>query len=166
MAEYVKKGPRPPVPRDAGNTFSREIKRLLESTGEEQSSRIRAQLQGVMTEKCSVFRDRQGLEQALTEILQLKRRYKHISLENKEKAVNYELEETFELGNMIKTAEVIVGSALQREESRGAHFRRDFPERNDASWLRHTLVSQTPKGLQFTYKPVTITRFRPEARRY
>jgi succinate dehydrogenase / fumarate reductase flavoprotein subunit len=76
------------------------------------------------------------------------------------------LEEAFELGNMLETAEAIVFSALQREESRGAHFRSDFPERNDAVWLRHTLVSQTPRGLSVDFKPVVVTRFKPQARRY
>jgi succinate dehydrogenase / fumarate reductase flavoprotein subunit len=70
------------------------------------------------------------------------------------------------LENMLKIAETIVFSALQRKESRGAHFRSDFPERNDMEWLKHTLVYGTPKGLKLRYKPVTTTRFPPEKRRY
>jgi succinate dehydrogenase / fumarate reductase flavoprotein subunit len=127
---------------------------------------LREAMQRVMTEKCSVFRNRQGLQQALTEILQLKARCSNLGLVNKERKFNYELEEALELENMLKTAEVIVFSALHRKESRGAHYRSDFPERNDAEWLKHTLVYATPKGLTLRYKPVIATRFPPEKRRY
>ena len=67
---------------------------------------------------------------------------------------------------MLKLAETIVYSALQREESRGAHYRSDFPERNDAVWLKHTLVFRTPMGLEVKHKPVVVTRFEPKARVY
>jgi succinate dehydrogenase / fumarate reductase flavoprotein subunit len=67
---------------------------------------------------------------------------------------------------MLKTAETIVFSALQREESRGAHFRNDFPERNDEAWLKHTLVFKSAEDLTAKYKPVTITRFEPKERKY
>jgi succinate dehydrogenase / fumarate reductase flavoprotein subunit len=85
---------------------------------------------------------------------------------NKAGRFNYELEEALELENMLKTAETIVFSALQRKESRGAHYRSDFPERNDAKWLKHTLVYAAPEGLKLSYKRVTVTRFPPEERRY
>jgi succinate dehydrogenase / fumarate reductase flavoprotein subunit len=85
---------------------------------------------------------------------------------NKTRSFNYELEEALELENMLKTAETMVFSALQRKESRGAHYRQDFPERNDEEWLKHTLVYATPDGLTLRYKPVTITRFPPKERRY
>ena len=67
---------------------------------------------------------------------------------------------------MLNLSEVIVYSALQREESRGAHFRNDFPERNDAEWLKHTMVFHAAKGLEARYKPVVVTRFEPKARKY
>jgi succinate dehydrogenase / fumarate reductase flavoprotein subunit len=76
------------------------------------------------------------------------------------------LEEALELEIMLKLAEVIVYSALRREESRGAHFRNYFPERNDEAWLRHTLVFRTANGLEEEYKPVVVTRFEPKARVY
>ncbi len=67
---------------------------------------------------------------------------------------------------MLKLSEVIVYSALQREESRGAHFRNDFPKRNDEAWLKHTLVFHAANGLEARYKPVVVTRFEPKARKY
>ena len=107
-----------------------------------------------------------GLEQALQRIRGLKGRMGNVELTCKGKRFNYELEEALELENMLKLAEVIVYSALQREESRGAHYRNDFPERDDLTWLKHTLVFQTPTGLEGQYKPVVVTRFEPKARKY
>ncbi len=166
MAKYVKEITLPKLPQDVEATISRESEGLLESTGNERVGRVREKMQSVMMGKCSVFRDRKGLEQALKEVRQLKSRYGSLGLTHKGRTFNYELEEALELENMLKTAEVIVLSALRREESRGAHFRRDFPNRNDESWLKHTLACQTSEGLQIRYKPVTVTRFQPEARRY
>ena len=116
--------------------------------------------------QCSVFRNGDGLGQALEEIRQLEKRCLNVGLANKSKIFNYELEEALELGNMLKTAEAIVFSALQRNESRGAHYRSDCPERNDEEWLKHTLVYVAPQGLKISYKPIAITRFLPEKRRY
>jgi succinate dehydrogenase / fumarate reductase flavoprotein subunit len=123
-------------------------------------------MQKTMTQLCSVFRDRKGLEQAGHRIQELKGRMANLKLMSKGKRFNYELEEALELEVMMKLAEIIVYSALQREESRGAHYRNDFPERNDEAWLKHTLVSRMPGGLQEQYKPVIITHFEPKARKY
>jgi succinate dehydrogenase flavoprotein subunit len=76
------------------------------------------------------------------------------------------LQEALELSNMIRVAEVIVYSALQRRESRGAHFRSDYPERNDEEWLKHTFVHETPTGLKESYKSLETGRFEPQKRRY
>jgi succinate dehydrogenase / fumarate reductase flavoprotein subunit len=77
-----------------------------------------------------------------------------------------ELQEALEINNMVRVAEVVVFSALQRKESRGAHFRSDYSERNDQEWLKHTFVHETPIGLKESYKPMEIGRFPPKKRRY
>lgn len=77
-----------------------------------------------------------------------------------------ELQDAFELSNMLSLGEVIVASALARKESRGAHFREDYPDRNDTEWFKHTLAKQTPAGLGLTYKVVSVKRFAPQKRRY
>jgi succinate dehydrogenase / fumarate reductase flavoprotein subunit len=123
-------------------------------------------MQKTMTDRCSVFRDKGNLKQGLDEIRQLKNRYKKIGLSNRKRNFNYELEEALELKNMLDISETIVLSAFQREESRGAHYRSDFPDRNDESWLKHTLAFQTPEGFEFRYKPVNITTFQQKARKY
>ena len=155
-----------PLPIQAENIVVDKINSLLESDGTERVVTLRETLQCFMTEQCSVFRNRESLENALTHIHQLKKRYSNISLTNKSNIFNYELQEALELNNMLRVAEVIVYSALQRKESRGAHFRSDFPERNDEEWLKHTFVSELPNGLKESYKPLTIGRFTPEKRRY
>jgi len=120
----------------------------------------------VMMEYGSVFRNEEGLNKGIEEIRSLRDRYQHIELLNKEKTFNYELMEAIELGHQLDLSEVILFSALQRKESRGAHFREDFPKRADGDYLKHTLVFQTQKGSEVRYKPVQITRFQPEARVY
>ena len=154
------------LPPHAENIVINKVNSLLSSNGNERSPVLRAAMQCVMTEKCSVFRNGDELEQTLDQICQLEKRMRNIGLENKGKVFNYELQEALELENMLKTARAIVFSALQRKESRGSHYRNDFPERNDREEPRHTLVNLTPEGLKVTYKPVFITRFTPEKRRY
>ena len=114
----------------------------------------------------SVFRNEEGLKKGIEEIQNLKGRYKEIGVVNQGKTFNYELMEAFELGHQLDLSEVILFSALHRRESRGAHYREDFPSRADRYFLKHTLVFQTPKGPEARYKPVKITRFQPEARVY
>lgn len=163
---YAKKVETPQMPAEAENAVENKISSILESEGAERAPAIRRAMQQVMTEKCGVFRNHDDLQQALTEIRQLKKRYANLALAHKARKFNYELEETLELENMLKTAETIVFSALQRKESRGAHYRSDFPERNDKEMLKHTLIYAAPEGLKLCYKPVTVTRFPLQERRY
>ena len=74
--------------------------------------------------------------------------------------------EAIELGHLLEIAEVIVAGAINRTESRGAHWRTDHPKRDDENWLKHTLAWRTDEGVKFDYKPVVITRFQPEERKY
>jgi succinate dehydrogenase / fumarate reductase flavoprotein subunit len=166
IAAHVKETEMPQLPADAEDAVEKKIGSLLESNSGERVPLIREAMQRLMTEKCSVFRSHDTLREALAEIRQLKKRYANVGLANTSRRFNYALQDALELGNMLKTAEAIVFSALQREESRGAHYREDFPKRNDKEWLKHTLVYATQEGLKLRYKPVTITRFPPEERRY
>jgi succinate dehydrogenase / fumarate reductase flavoprotein subunit len=163
---HVKDTEMPKLPVEAEEAVQKKISSMFKPDGSERVPLIREAMQQVMTEKCSVFRKHESLQEALAEIRQLKERYANASLANEGGRFNYALEEALELGNMLKTAETIVFSALQRKESRGAHYREDFPKRNDSEWLKHTLVYASPKGLKLRYKPVTVTRFPPEERRY
>ncbi len=166
VASHAAEKTLPPLPQQAENVVVDKIADLLGSMGNEHVPVLRSAMQRLMTEKCSVFRNNEGLKEALVEIRQLKTRFLNVGIGCKDKMFNYELQETFELENMLKVAEAIVFSALQRKESRGAHFRSDYPQRNDEEELRHTLVYLTPGGLKTTYKPISITRFTPEKRKY
>ncbi len=166
VAELSKEKTMPTLPLQAENIIVDKINSLLNSMGNEHVPVLRSALQCLMTKNCSVFRNNVGLREALEEIHQLEKRFLNVGITFKDKVFNYELQETLELENMLKVAESIVFSALQRKESRGAHFRSDYPQRNDKECLHHTLVYLTTEGLKTTYKPVSVTRFSPEKRRY
>jgi succinate dehydrogenase / fumarate reductase flavoprotein subunit len=166
IIDYVAQHPEPPFDAGAEQLVSFRINSLMTSIGKERVAVIRQEMQGVMTQLCSVFRDKPGLEQALGKIRGLQGRMAKIGLSYGGEHFNFELEEVLELSNMLKLAEVIIYSALQREESRGAHYRNDFPSRNDETWLKHTMVFHAANGFETRYKPVIVTRFEPKARKY
>jgi succinate dehydrogenase / fumarate reductase flavoprotein subunit len=119
-----------------------------------------------MMDNVGVYRDGKLLTTALTKVRELKSRYEMVSISDCGSAFNTELLEANELGYLLDLAEVMTVGALARTESRGAHSREDFPERNDAKWLKHTLAYQGPKGPTLKYRPVSITRFEPKPRTY
>jgi succinate dehydrogenase / fumarate reductase flavoprotein subunit len=143
------------------------IDALMENEGKERSSHIRSELQEVMMDKVSVFRNGRELQEALGKVRELRRRYGHIFLQDKGNCFNRDLLDVLELGYMLDVAEVITLGALKRKESRGAHYREDYPDRDDEKWLVHTLCRFSESdGPQISYKPVTITRFQPKERTY
>jgi len=142
------------------------IRQIKENRTGERSVSIRQSLQEVMMAGCSVFRHEQGLKKTLEAVRELEQRARNISIDNLGNRFNTDLIDALELQNMLPLAEAIVASALNRTESRGAHSREDFPDRDDEHWLKHTLVQRTDSGLSITYQPVTITLFPPKPRAY
>lgn len=130
------------------------------------AGRLRNALQETMTKHCSTFRTEQSLKQALAEVQALQEHYQTVSIDNTGTRFNTDLLEALELEGLLGLAETMIFSALGRRESRGAHYRTDYPLRDDRNWLRHTLVQKTDKGPQCSSKPVTITAFPPQARSY
>jgi succinate dehydrogenase / fumarate reductase flavoprotein subunit len=145
---------------------AQRIKQIMERKKGERASALRQVMQEVMTLNCTVFRDGEGMKRALETIRGLKERYKRIVVDNRGSRFNTDLLETLELESLLHLAETIVVSALARQESRGAHYREDFPERDDTQWLKHTLVQKTDTGPRLFYKPVRVTRFEPKPRVY
>ena len=127
---------------------------------------VRRELASTMHQNVGVYRDGQGLRQAMDKVNDLKTRYGSVALSSTDGAYNPSLASLVELGNMLDVAQVIVASALAREESRGAHYRTDFPERDDANWLQHTVASCGPDGPKMSYEPVAITQWQPQRRAY
>jgi succinate dehydrogenase / fumarate reductase flavoprotein subunit len=166
MKQAISKEDHKTLPNDPLRAMEEKVKKLINMGGKEKVGEIRKTMQSLMTEEGSVFRNEEGLKRGIEEIRSLKERYKNIGIGDKRKAFNFELMEAMELGHQLGLSEVILFSALHRRESRGAHYREDFPGRADRYFLKHTLVFQTPKGPEVRYKPVKITRFQPEARVY
>ncbi|VCU52455.1 Succinate dehydrogenase flavoprotein subunit [Thermus thermophilus] len=147
---------------------SRErIERIKNSTGKEKVAVLRAELQQSMMDNASVFRTGELLKKQVEILKELMDRYKRISIDDKGDAYNTELVEALELGYLLEVSEALVHSALNRTESRGAHAREDYPERDDENWLKHTLAYKVEDGkVCFRYKPVVLGRFEPKARTY
>jgi len=155
------------LPSDPQKEAAGRIAAFMENRGREKSSRIRSGLQAVMMEEVSVFRTANVLLRARDSIRELKDRYSNVSIQDTGHCFNRDLLEALELGHLLDLAEVITLGAIRREESRGAHYREDFPGRDDGKWLVHTLCSFSEKGEpDISYKPVTITRFQPRERKY
>jgi succinate dehydrogenase / fumarate reductase flavoprotein subunit len=144
----------------------RVFDQILGKEGGERISDIRTQMMNVMNEKVWIFRDEKGLTEAVREIRALKERFKRAKVEDSSRVFNLGLVNALELDCMLELAEVTALSALCRKESRGAHFRVDYPQRDDANWLKHTLVYYTVDGPQIDYAPVTITKWQPTERKY
>ncbi|MGO9020317.1 MAG: succinate dehydrogenase flavoprotein subunit [Syntrophobacteraceae bacterium] len=142
------------------------IRQIKENRNGERLGSIRKSLQEIMMADCSVFRHELGLKKALDAVRDLEQRSRNISIDNLGNRFNTDLMDALELQNMLILAEAVLVSALNRTESRGAHSREDFPDRDDEHWLKHTLVQRTDSGLSITGKPVTITRFQPKPRAY
>jgi len=151
---------------DFEKTAGAKIAGLMTAKGKEKIGDIMKSMQEVMMDNVSVFRMEAPMAAALEKIKELKERYQLIALQDKGSCFNRDLLDALELGHMLDLAEVIVMGALHRRESRGAHSREDYPERNDETFLVHTLVRYSDRGPQIYEKPVTITRFEPKERKY
>ena len=132
----------------------------------ERIANVRADMGKTMNEKVQVFRNEDQLKSALEDIKGLNKRYESLGVEAKGKVFNTDLLFHIELGFMLECAETICLSAIERKESRGAHSRTDFADRNDAEWLKHITCSYSAQGPQLGESPVTITQWQPEERKY
>ena len=142
------------------------IQHLHEGSGDEDPSVIREEMRDLMVEKAFLFRSKEGLEEAKTKLKQLKNRLTHLRPITRYRIYNLDLIRAIELEEMLELSEVIVASALSREESRGSHVRLDFPKRDDMRFLKHTLAYKTSDGPKIEFSPVTITKYQPEERKY
>ena len=166
MAGFVKQASFDALPKDPAAWAQEQVQRFLSGKGSESVAEIREELQREMMDKASVFRVASGLQKILAKIGELKERFRRAKIQDLGYSFNTDLLEALELGNLMELAEATVTAALARQESRGAHYREDFPKRDDANWLKHTLAYRTEKGVQLRYKPVVITRFQPQERKY
>ncbi|WP_026551512.1 succinate dehydrogenase flavoprotein subunit [Arthrobacter sp. H20] len=144
---------------------------MRSSEGGERVAQIRKELQDIMDANVQVFRTEETLLEALSVIDGLEERYKHVTVQDKGKRFNLDLLEAVELGFLLDMAKVMTAAALHRKESRGGHFREDFPERDDENYMTHSMAYKDPtatetSGVRLKTKPVVFTRYQPMERKY
>ncbi|MFY9717836.1 MAG: FAD-binding protein [Thermoplasmata archaeon] len=135
-------------------------------TDGEDPSTLRTDMQRVMDQYVGIYRDEPTLLEGLKRLRSVKARFDRVRVVDSSKVYNLNLSDALEVGHMLTLAETIVVGAYARTESRGAHARTDYPKRDDARWMRHTLAQKTPEGPSLSYSPVAYTRWDPKERVY
>ena len=172
--EYVKTAEFVPLPEDPAAFVRGLLEGIRSSTGTERIAVIRKELQEMMDQKAQVFRTDESLSEVTQTIHLLRERYKNIGVQDKGRRFNTDLLEAVELGFLLDLAEVVVFSARNRKESRGGHMRDDYPDRDDANYMKHTMAYLTgdphsadaADHIALDWKPVVITRYQPMERKY
>ena len=139
---------------------------LLKQSGTENPARIRRELRTLMDKHAGVYRSGESMQEGLAKIADLKQRFRKIIIQDKSRIYNSNLIQALETENMLELAEVLLFAGLAREESRGAHARTDFSQRDDEKFLAHSMVYSTDGKPRLEYKPVTITNWKPVERKY
>jgi succinate dehydrogenase / fumarate reductase flavoprotein subunit len=166
-ADYVKKVGAPDFPAKQRDDEEARIRGLLANNGSERVNVVRDAMGKAMMEGAGIYRRPESISVGIGRIRELKKRYKQITLDDKGRVFNTDLIGALELGFLLDVAETTLAGALQREESRGAHTRVDFPERDDEKWMKHTQAHFRPDAdPELTYKSVTMTKWQPQARVY
>ena len=172
-AEYSKTASLPELPDGAADRTVDMIETMRRSNGSELIGSIRKDLQETMDTHVQVFRTEETLRTALKDIAALRERYKNVGIHDRGKRYNLDLLEAIELGFLLEIAEVVTVAALHRKESRGGHFREDFPKRDDENFMHHTMTyldesatAEGVAGMRLETKPVVVTRYQPMERKY
>jgi succinate dehydrogenase / fumarate reductase flavoprotein subunit len=166
MASLVKQQAFQQIPAHPEEAIRAKVSRILGNPPTNRAEALRTRLQKEMMDKCSVNRTGPALAEMKTIVEGLRRDYEKVGVVDHGERFNSDLLEALELEFLLDNAEVTVAGALARTESRGAHFREDFPKRDDAQWLKHTLAYRRDNGVELRYKPVTITKLQPQERKY
>ncbi len=164
--EYAKTAKHVPVPKDAAKDVLELIEMMQNSTGTEKVAVLRRELQDTMDKNAQVYRTEETLDEALEVIADLRKRYQNIQVQDRGARFNTDLLEAIELGFLFDLAEVLVVTSKERRESRGGHFREDYPERNDEKFMVHSMAYKTSKNIKVDWKPVVITNYPPMERKY
>ncbi|HET6446870.1 MAG TPA: succinate dehydrogenase flavoprotein subunit [candidate division Zixibacteria bacterium] len=166
MASFCQDAELLPLPEDAVDRVNAEISRIRGNSGGFKAHQIRQEMQRAMTDNVGVFRTSETLSNARDTLEDLVEKYERVEIDDKGERFNTDLLEAWELGCLLDLARVTTQSALVRKESRGAHARDDFTERDDDNWLKHTLCFLEGDSLRLDYKPVTLGRYAPKPRVY
>ena len=167
MAEFTKTADFAEMPEKPEQDLADRIRQIKESSGSENAEEIRVKLQKEMMDNVSVFRTEETLSKMQEILGELTERYKNVAIMDKGDFFNTDVLDALELGFLLDFSTTIVDSALARQESRGAHYREDFQDRDDENWLKHTLAYREDDGsVRLDYKSVSLTRFEPKERKY
>ncbi|WP_159614247.1 succinate dehydrogenase flavoprotein subunit [Glutamicibacter sp. JC586] len=172
-AEYAKTAQFVELPENPEAFVTEQLSALLDSNGTERVAELRTILQETMDANVQVFRDENTLKEARGVVEELRTRYKNIGIQDKGKRFNLDLLEAVELGFLLDLAEVMIVAALHRKESRGGHYREDFPNRDDENFMKHSMsfrdadaITEDIRGIRMETKPVIFTRYQPMERKY
>jgi succinate dehydrogenase / fumarate reductase, flavoprotein subunit len=151
----------------AAGIAERSIGRMLDTNDGERPHVLRQELADAMYDNAGIFRTAKGLESCKAKLDELREHYaRGVVVQDKGRDFNTDLIQAIELGSMLEMADCLVTGAIARTESRGAHSRLDYPERDDEAWLRHTLAFYDDGQVRLDYRPVTITEYEPAVRSY
>ncbi|MGH8001556.1 MAG: succinate dehydrogenase/fumarate reductase flavoprotein subunit [Brasilonema sp.] len=167
LAHFVQKRKLPTVDEQRYiSEAQQQIQALLDQSGKYRINQVRQAFQDCMTQYCGVFRTEQLMREGLKRVQELEQKYSEIYLDDKGSSWNTEIIEAFETRSLMVVGRMILESALNRQESRGAHFREDYPQRDDTNFLKHTMAYYSPAGIDIQYRPVAISMFQPQERKY
>ena len=145
----------------------RKILELMERDGKESLADLRRELGSIMIKHFGVFREESSMKQGIEKLHELRERAKHVKVHDTSKKFNTDLISVLEFLNLVDLSLPIAIAALERRESRGAHARKDYPNRDDKNFLKHSIVRLKEDGdYELSWKPATITKFPPEERKY
>jgi len=171
--EYAKTAKQVALPEDAADEVVAMLEKVRKAKGKEKVAQLRKELQETMDKNAQVFRTEETLQEAFDKIMELRKRYENISIQDQGRRFNTDLLEAVELGFLLDLAEVTVITCRERRESRGAHLREDFPDRDDKKFMVHSMAYKIDKidkatgtNMKLGWKPVVITNYQPMERKY
>jgi succinate dehydrogenase / fumarate reductase, flavoprotein subunit len=171
--EYAKTAKQVPLPENAADEVVAMLEKVRKAKGKEKVAQLRKELQETMDKNAQVFRTEETLQEAFDKIMELRKRYENISIQDQGRRFNTDLLEAVELGFLLDLAEVTVITCRERRESRGAHLREDFPDRDDKKFMVHSMAYKIDKidkatgtNMKLGWKPVVITNYQPMERKY
>ncbi|MEK6256522.1 MAG: FAD-dependent oxidoreductase [Chloroflexota bacterium] len=165
-AEYANGADYVSLPKDADGKVRSHISTMLNGKGKENAADIGREMKSTMTQNVGVFRTEEDMAKAQDTLLELQERYKSVTVQDRGKIFNTDMLNAWELGCLLDAAEVTAAAALARKESRGGHAREDYPERDDKKWMKHSLAWLQNGNVRLDYKPVTVTKYKPQKRVY